>query len=585
MYLMLQIQMRSVTVLELVSGSTDCCSVQSFHDLFLLLGELCGACVPGTGFSALLNRCVSCSDGYSALIVVLVGVDVCIILLLLWVSKPMPLWFYPVLFYLQLLPHFTTHFPATFEMVRPYLVYVASTLGLYFPYDFCLYEDASAFVNYVFRYLPLFLAVVIIPLVVAIKKKRSPRDTWHGVWWLILLLYTPIVHTSVTILHCPSFPAQEVNSTLISTQPRWYVNGNIKCFSGAHIALSLLAIIVLLFSVFLVPLLLFVIFTERKQLSRRPRWFELAAVAFQDSFKYWWWCAMELFRRLVLVTLAVAFPRNDYPVIFALFIFTGVTGFIKPYGNKDSHKKKGYVWTVNILDIFLASNILVMLLLRNTESMEEAYEELPATQQVTANSGTRVTSAQCGVNGMTKFAIILTSLYYLPLVVGIIALVGWLCYLFVNTVKRYRKFKKKEAKTDDVMEENNMAIREERPRTQTVVDIRQYDPDAENQSEVPTASLSPIARKQSLPLSKFVYSFRKWSKRESRGSSRRWEKKQEEQMELKSVERKTLDEQHDTTVSKCDAKDQTVTGTTQKDNTKSLTPQSSFSSDNSVTEI
>lgn len=35
---------------------------------------------------------------------------------------------------------------------------------------------------------------------------------------------------------------------------RWYVNGNIKCFSGGHIALGLLAILVLGLCVTLIPL-------------------------------------------------------------------------------------------------------------------------------------------------------------------------------------------------------------------------------------------------------------------------------------------------------------------------------------------
>ena len=35
---------------------------------------------------------------------------------------------------------------------------------------------------------------------------------------------------------------------------RWYVNGNVECFSGGHIILGVLAIVVLIFCILLIPL-------------------------------------------------------------------------------------------------------------------------------------------------------------------------------------------------------------------------------------------------------------------------------------------------------------------------------------------
>lgn len=456
-------------------------------------GVLCGGCEEGLGFSALLDKCVSCSNVYSVLIVLLAVVDFVIILIVLGVSKPMPLWFYPVLFHLQLLPYYTTHFPVTFEEVRPYLVYVASALGLYFPYDFCLYEEASALASYAFRYIPLFLAVVLVPIATVVRKRRSPRNTWHGVWWLILLLYTPAVHTSLTILHCPSFPAQDFNSTQFSTHGRWFVNGNVQCFAGAHTALGLLAIAVLLFAIFILFGLFFVIFAEQKQIKRRPRWTELAHEALRDSFKYWWWGALELFRRFVLVIMTVPFPRNNYPVIFTLSLFAGVTSFIKPYGHIKSHKKskKGYTWTVNILDIFLASNIIILLLLRNTESVEELFETFPERNQ------TNVPYDSCSpVGRMTEFAVILTPLYYLPLLASIVAFIVWLGRVIARTVNAHRNSKKATNNTTELEEEQT--VPERKQRTETVIDFRSYDPDApetpKDSLKSPEASITPIKK-------------------------------------------------------------------------------------------
>lgn len=444
------------------------------------VGVLCGDCAEGYGFSALLDSCVSCSDVYSVLIVLLAVVDVAIIVTLLVVSRPVPLFFYPVLFHLQLLPYFTTHFPVTFEKVRPCLVYVASALGLYFPYNFCLYHEASALAVYLFRYLPLFLVVVIIPFAVTIRRRHSPKNTWHGVWWLLLLLYTPVIHTSFSILYCPSLPARNSNSTRISIEPRWFVNGNIECFTGAHIPLGIVAIVVLVFFVLVVPVLLLVaIFMEKKQLPKRPRWCELAVETFQQSFKYWWWGVMELLRRSVLVLLAVLFPRNNYPVIFALSVLIASTSLIKPYGNKDSHKRKGYAWAVNVLDAFLASNILILLLLRNTQSVEENYEQFPIPdQQLELPASLRMRSTSynhCNPDsGLTDFAIILTPIFYLPLLVSIVALVVWLCSISAGAFKTCNS-KRKPVTVDSEVQDNSRDMT--RIRTQTFVDFRSYNPD------------------------------------------------------------------------------------------------------------
>ena len=534
-------------------------------------GVLCGDCVSGSGFSALLDRCVSCSDAYSVLLVGLVLVDAGIILLLLAVSKPIPLWFYPVLYYLQLLPYFTTHFPVTFEQVGPYLVYVSSALGLYFPYDFCLYDEASALASYAFRYLPLFVAALLSPIAVCFRKRRSPRDSWHGVWWLMVLLYTPAVHTSVSILHCPSFPAQDINSTGFSTDIRWFVNGNIPCFTGAHIALGLLAIVVLLFSFSLIPLLFLVIFAEEKQLPRRPRWFELAAVAFQQSFKLWWWGPLELLRRLILVILSVAFPRNDYPMMFTLVVFTGVTSFMKPYGNRESHKRsnKGYAWAVNILDVFLASNILILLLLRNTQYLKDNYEELPT--QSSSSSGT---DGCYGDSGLTTFAIILSPLYYLPLLVAIFALLVWLINLTSSAVRSYRKSIR--TRDDGEGEGDGIEIREVRVMTRTVVDFRTYNPD---DVDSPMDSIpASVTRRPSLSLTSWIY---KLSSR--RGSAHKKTKEQETApVELKAVEERISEEKWD-----IDDKD-SEPKLTQKDLTlqeNNDNHQSTYSSDCSVTVI
>ena len=131
------------------------------------------------------------------------------------------------------------------------------------------------------------------------RKKRIILLRHHGIWLIVLLLYVQLVHTSMSILECPSLPSYEFPvsdqntymlciTSLIPRLPdhftciemigkpgdktyvlplyniqqscsclklqRWFVNGNVRCFSGWHIPLALLAIAVLMVTVFFVPL-------------------------------------------------------------------------------------------------------------------------------------------------------------------------------------------------------------------------------------------------------------------------------------------------------------------------------------------
>lgn len=123
------------------------------------------------GVTALLNNCTTCSGAFGALIAALIIVDLLIFLAALTfaLSYPLPSWAYPCLFYLQILPLMTDYFPTTFEKFRPYLYYVGSALGFYFPYDFCLYEDMTELVSYSLRYIPFFIALIVCPVVVTIR--------------------------------------------------------------------------------------------------------------------------------------------------------------------------------------------------------------------------------------------------------------------------------------------------------------------------------------------------------------------------------------------------------------------------------
>ena len=135
--------------------------IHILYSIFLFLGELCGNCRDGKGVSALLNRCVSCSDASGLLILALsktnkwanleannhlslslscgwcwnfhcstsgnetlpnVGLPMCILLagahkqIMILPSIP---WLCCMYLFFQILPYLTLHFPRTFDIIQP----------------------------------------------------------------------------------------------------------------------------------------------------------------------------------------------------------------------------------------------------------------------------------------------------------------------------------------------------------------------------------------------------------------------------------------------------------------------------------
>jgi hypothetical protein len=105
------------------------------------------------------------------------------------------------------------------------LYFISSALNFYFVYDFCLYENLSPVVSYFLRLLPFLEALLLLPPVAIFRwvcevlsfqwldgmlsccghrEKKMMMLKHHGIWWIVLLLYAHLIHTSISILNCPS---------------------------------------------------------------------------------------------------------------------------------------------------------------------------------------------------------------------------------------------------------------------------------------------------------------------------------------------------------------------------------------------
>ena len=281
--------------------------------------------------------------------------------------------------------------------------------------------------------------------------------SWHGVWWLLLLLYTPLLHNSISILNCPIISAHDNEDPL----PRWQINGNIKCFNGTHIPLTIVALFVLIFCVALLPITVLISLKKIK----RPRWIrflqEPLMCAYKDKYK--WWSVIELGKRIVLVLFAIVLPNNDYAVIMTLMVIIAVSSYCKPYKSL----------LVNVLDLVLACDILIMLMLRNTTYLTEQYQVFLDSEEDTRRS---LNSELCidRFTAITDMATILVPFYYLPLAVGVTVFVCWVIYSVYCLLVQ---MKCSQTTTKKASFKKQLSTRYEmKPRTRTVVDLKDLDP-------------------------------------------------------------------------------------------------------------
>eukprot|EP00731_Ephydatia_muelleri_P010299 Em0005g885a len=292
------------------------------------------------------------------------------------------------------------------------LYYVSSSLSFYFVYDFCLYSNMSPLVSYFIRYLPLFTAVIVCPIILAIRHKKHP----NGLWWLVVLMYTHVVHTSMSILNCPRLPGSNGNTSNV-----WYINGNIQCFTGWHIPLAILAILILILCVATIIPLVFI--------NTVPIWLQChirnitpaMIIGYRDEVK--WFGSMDLLRRIIMVLLIVALP-GDEVIIAVTFTITRSTiswvilsiyGYIQPYKHMLS----------NVLEVVLAVDVLVMLMMKNTDHIRDSLIGIPPQLVSTTNDSANACVDAENISALSPLVILLTPFYYLPLVIAVAGGIVW----------------------------------------------------------------------------------------------------------------------------------------------------------------
>jgi len=280
--------------------------------------------VNGSAVGVLRTNCRNCtSDNYYALGFLAVA-DVIAVGAILFLSvklrRAFPHSLKGLLFYIQTVYYATEYFPASFWNIRQYMLYLSSVLGLYFPWDFCLFPGMTALVSFAPRFIPSATATIVVTTTLLIlffcwpREMRTRKYIWHGMWSLVLLLYAPLMHMCISLLHCPYLPgAGGAEETY-----RWFLDGGVECFRDpGHIALGLVAIAVLIPLTLLVPAVAIFTLVGRSQKLQNYSVADKLYSALTEGYKeeVRWWGAWDLLRRVLLITLIVALPGRTVSLL------------------------------------------------------------------------------------------------------------------------------------------------------------------------------------------------------------------------------------------------------------------------------
>jgi hypothetical protein len=389
-------------------GSEQCLSVYRKSDtdaqcVCSRKGYLCGTCVNGTSSTALLHHCESCGPENSVIIVLLVAVDTIVISLLcilpFWKPFNFPSWFYPFLLYIQIVPYVAVDFPAPFEHFHKWLYYLASAIGLYLPYDFCLYPMATTLEMRGLMFTPFILAVLICSAVVVFSWLKSRGKTvYSGVWIVVLLLFTPLMYTSLSVLDCHLVPlADSVQRSV------WFYDGSVECFYGGHAALALLAIGSLIICLVMVAASLIVMSSRKGKLRRFRLLKDTLGHPYQPA--YYWWFSVDFCRRSMIVAVATLVHNSEVGVLFVVSMWFALYAFVQPYKDK----------CVLCVDLLLMFNIVLLVLMRSNHFMLDVLQHRYLS----------FTPSQCGneqVPTVSSLSVALGVVYYLPLFFALLLL-------------------------------------------------------------------------------------------------------------------------------------------------------------------
>lgn len=252
-------------------------------------------------FSFRSDECLECdSSVWIIAIIVIFVVVVCVVIIILNPSMSSelrgPLFFFQVL-------------PFVFEpnsVVGETVLFVGNTLNFGSPFVYllhiCIIKGMTNLYAVAIGYLMPFviLLVFLISYVLSanfylVRFKLRKHSSLQSFWLMTLFVYNYLVVTTFMLLHCP-----RVGEKLV-----FFYDGNVECFKGEHLAMSFLAVSVLVGLV--VPLPVIVLVLTKGYWRVDPQYVNTLINGLRPHCRWWW--SVDMLRRVVLMATYSFIPH------------------------------------------------------------------------------------------------------------------------------------------------------------------------------------------------------------------------------------------------------------------------------------
>ena len=332
-------------------------------------GILCGGCQQNFSLSLGSSRCLSCKNYWPALLVAITlaatVAGILLVTFILFLNMTVSVGLINIfIFYANIIGSNTTiFFPSSKPRFSSILV---SWLNLEIGIDVCFINSLDAYTK---TWLQLAFPVYIISLVVIVIKvsdcspkfarligRNNPIATLAT---LILLSYAKVLSVTITILSYSTLLYPDGSKEIV-----WLPDGNVKYLRGKHLALVIIAVLIIIFGtpytvvLFLWQWLLQAPNWKIFKWTRNPRLITFIATyhaPYNSKYRYWTGLLL-LVRVLLYITASVTVSVNPQTLPLTVIILVGCVLVLKGGIGSRVHRNS----IIDILDTAMYFNIFAL---------------------------------------------------------------------------------------------------------------------------------------------------------------------------------------------------------------------------------
>ena len=212
--------------------------------------------------------------------------------------------------------------------------FIVDLVNLDFTFHLCFSSNFTAIDRLGFHFFsPVYMLLLVVSFTIlagrvhCISRLVSRRSCLQGVWMIILLSYFSLANVVFASMRCV-----ELNpSHSISPYHRFLDDPSLACYDNLHLALFIISC--LLAGLIILPFPVVILL-----LRRSTRFKPFADVCYSNKRdSCWWWCAMELLRRLLFTFINTFVPSQEDKTLKSSLLSIGaflvllVHGIVSPY--------------------------------------------------------------------------------------------------------------------------------------------------------------------------------------------------------------------------------------------------------------